>query len=114
MFNELWEKFKMAIVPESHAEAVVNEIYGVENLGMSGTSGYENVPIFHSSLSLVPAGIVSASEPLRSGISAVTDTVAKTASAFGSAFTGATTKIFFYVLAAIVVVAIAYGFASRR
>jgi hypothetical protein len=103
MFGELWDSFKRAIVPKSHAEAVVDEIYGEENQGMLGTPGYKSQPYYDPDLAKVPAKIVTTIEV----IGGATERA-------GDAIFGNLRNLAIWLFAALIVLAAVYGFFGRR
>lgn len=54
----LWDRFKIAITPKSHAEAIVDSMYSPENRGMVGLPGFTDVPEYESESASTPAFIV--------------------------------------------------------
>lgn len=81
MFGDLWDRFKLAITPESHAESVVNEIYSPENRGMVGLPGFSPEPFFDPESGGTPDIVVSTTraitEPFKRVGTAISGTVNK-------------------------------------
>jgi len=82
MFGDLWNRFKLAITPESHAESLVNEMFAPEHRGMAGLPGYTPlVTEYDPEQANIPASIVDAKraiiEPIKTAASAVTGTLTK-------------------------------------
>src|SRR3970040_1853383 len=82
MFGDLWDRFKLAITPESHAESVVNEVYSPEHRGMAGLPGYTPlVTEYDPEQADTPAIIVETKRaiaaPLKAAAAAVSGTLTK-------------------------------------
>ena len=95
----LWDRFKIAITPVSHAEALVNEMYSPEHRGMAGLPGFEPIQEYEPERAETPQLLVDTQravvEPFKR--------VGAALSATGTAITGTIKK---YAIIAFVGVAL--------
>lgn len=103
MFGDLWDRFKLAITPESHAESVVNEIYSPENRGMVGLPGFSPEPFFDPESGGTPDVIVSTTR-------AITEPFKKASAAIG----GTIQKWLIFAAVFIVLLVVSYAFVRSR
>lgn len=95
----LWDRIKESIVPESQAESLVNQIYGVGGTAEKGIPDPETGNAADLSL---PAVYVRAKDSVAAGVNNVT-------SAIQSTFL----KYFIVLVAVLAVAAILYGYLPR-
>lgn len=110
MFGEAWEKFKMLITPESHAESIVNEIYSIENKGLLGTSGYPPEPKLYPAVARLPSTVAAPYIGTAKAVSAVSNNI----KSFVGDVKSGTQKTMIYLFVALLALAAVYGFFGRK
>lgn len=109
MFGEVWQSFKDLITPKSHAEAMVDEIYGAENKGLP----YLNASPYYPTFSMFPDVIV---KPTGTTIEIIGGAVEKTVSAVkasGTAIADYTKSLAIWLFAAAIVIVVVYALARK-
>lgn len=110
----LWDRFKIAITPKSHAETLVDEMYSPESRGMGGLPGFTPTQEFEPESASTPQIFVDTKRavvaPFKQAASAI--------SSAGGALSGTLKKyaIIVFIGAALLIVLYAgtAAFISRR
>jgi len=73
----LWDRFKIAITPKSHAEALVDEMYSTEHRGMAGLPGFPAVQEYEPESAAAPQIFVDTQRavvaPFKQAAAAISD-----------------------------------------
>jgi len=110
MFNEAWEAFKRAIVPKSHAEATVDEIYGPEARGVNDTF---NASPYYTDWSMFPDVLVKPAGTVIEIVGGVKESVADASKKFGNLASDTAQSLAIWLMAFAIVFAIVYALARK-
>jgi len=110
MFSEAWDAFKRAIVPKSHAEAMVDEIYGPEARGVADTF---NASPYYTDWSMFPDIVVKPTGRVIEIVGGVTEQVTNATEKYGTAIKDYAQTLAIWLFAAAVVLVLLYAFAKK-
>lgn len=110
MFNELWEDFKRAIVPKSHAEAMVDELYGPEARAVNDTF---NASPYYTDWSMYPQFVVKPAATVIEVVGGVKESVANASKKFGNLASDTAQSLAIWLMAFAIVFAIVYALARK-